>query len=88
MVSELFARTFYRNGYEIGLPLLEAAGVQELVHDGDTLRVDVRAGLLTNLTSGKGLQGKVPSPFLLQMIEAGGLIPLLRSGSFFAGSAS
>jgi 3-isopropylmalate/(R)-2-methylmalate dehydratase small subunit len=88
VVSELFARTFYRNGYEIGLPLLEAAGVQELVHDGDTLRVDVRAGLLTNLTSGKGLQGRIPSPFLLQMIEAGGLIPLLRSGSFFAGSAS
>src|SRR6185437_9162271 len=88
VVCELFARTFYRNGHEIGLPPLEAAGVQELVHDGDTLRVDVRAGLLTNLTSGKGLQGKVPSPFLLQMIEAGGLIPLLRSGSFFAGSAS
>jgi len=88
VVSELFARTFYRNGYEIGLPLLEAAGVQDLVHDGDLLRVDVRAGRLTNLTSGNELQGNIPSPFLLQMIEAGGLIPLLRSGTFFAGSAS
>ena len=87
VVAELFARTFYRNGYEIGLPLLEASGVLDLVHDGDTLRVDVRTATLTNLTSGKTLQGRIPSPFLLQMIEAGGLIPLLKSGTFFAGGA-
>ena len=86
VVSELFARTFYRNGHEIGLPLLEAGGVQDLVHDGDTLRVDIRQGTLTNLTSGKSLQGKIPSTFLLQMLAAGGLIPMLKSGSFFAGS--
>lgn len=86
VVSELFARTFYRNGHEIGLPLLEAAGVQDLVHDGDMLRVDIREGTVTNLTSGKALQGKVPSPFLLHMLEAGGLIPMLRSGTFFAGN--
>jgi 3-isopropylmalate/(R)-2-methylmalate dehydratase small subunit len=84
VVSELFARTFYRNACEIGLPLLEAPGVQDLVHDGDTLRADIRQGTLTNLTSGNTLQGKVPSAFLLQMIEAGGLIPLLKSGTFFA----
>lgn len=86
VVSELFARTFYRNGHEIGLPLLEARGVQDLVHDGDALRVDIRQGTLTNLTSGKSLQGKVPSAFLLRMLAAGGLIPMLKSGTFFAGS--
>jgi len=87
VVAELFARTFYRNGHEIGLPLLEASGVRDLVHDGDTVRVDVRSGMVTNLTSGKSLQGKAPSPFLLQMLEAGGLIALLKSGTFFAGNA-
>ena len=86
VVSELFARTFYRNGHEIGLPLLEAGGVQDLVRDGDTLRVDIRAGWVTNVSSGKSLQGKVPSRFLLQMLEAGGLIPMLRSGTFCAGN--
>jgi 3-isopropylmalate/(R)-2-methylmalate dehydratase small subunit len=86
VVAELFARTFYRNGHEIGLPLLEASGVQDLVQDGDTLRVDIRRGTLTNLTSGRSLQGKVPPPFLLRMLEAGGLIPLLRSGTFFPGN--
>jgi 3-isopropylmalate/(R)-2-methylmalate dehydratase small subunit len=81
VVAEQFARTFYRNGYEIGLPLLEAPGVQQRVHDGDTLRVDIRAGTLTNLSAGNSLQGRVPSSFLLQMIEAGGLIPMLKSGA-------
>lgn len=85
VVSELFARTFYRNGHEIGLPLLEARGVQDLVHDGDALRVDIRQGTLTNLTSGQSLQGKAPSAFLLRMLAAGGLIPMLKSGTFFAG---
>jgi 3-isopropylmalate/(R)-2-methylmalate dehydratase small subunit len=80
VVSELFARTFYRNGYEIGLPLLEAAGVHALVNDGDQVRVDIKAATLENLTTGKSLQGTPPSPFLLGMLEAGGLIPLLKSG--------
>src|ERR1700761_2631804 len=82
VVAELFARTFYRNGHEIGLPLLEAAGVHELVQDGDRVRVDIKAGTVENLTSGKSLQGKPASPFLLQMLEAGGLIPFLKTGAF------
>ncbi|HEY4212250.1 MAG TPA: 3-isopropylmalate dehydratase [Steroidobacteraceae bacterium] len=81
VVAELFARTFYRNGHEIGLPLLEATGIHALVADGDRLHVDVRVGTVRNLTSGRELQGAAPSPFLLRMVEAGGLIPLLSSGS-------
>ena len=81
VVAELFSRTFYRNGHEIGLPLLEAPGVHPLVADGDRIRVDIRAGTFENLTSGKSLECKAPSPFLLEMLEAGGLIALLESGS-------
>ena len=80
VVAELFARTFYRNGYEIGLPLLEANGVHVLVNDGDQVRVDIKAATFENLTTGKRLQGTPPSPFLLGMLAAGGLIPLLKSG--------
>ena len=47
----------------------------------DVLRVDIRAGTLENLTSGKRLQSKAPSAFLLEMLESGGLIPLLKSGT-------
>jgi 3-isopropylmalate/(R)-2-methylmalate dehydratase small subunit len=85
VVSELFSRTFYRNGHEIGLPLLEAPGIRDLVQDGDRLRVDIHAGTLENLSSGRMLQGNAPPQFLLDMVESGGLIPLLKSDSFFAG---
>ncbi len=87
VVAELFSRTFYRNGHEIGLPLLEAPGVHALVQDGDILRVDIKAGTIQNLTSGKSLQSKAPPGFLLNMVESGGLIPLLKSGTFFEGTA-
>jgi 3-isopropylmalate/(R)-2-methylmalate dehydratase small subunit len=87
VVAELFSRTFYRNGHEIGLPLLETTGIHELVSDGDQLRIDVRNGEVENLTTGKRLRGTPPSKFLMEMLEAGGLIPMLKSGSF-PGAAS
>jgi 3-isopropylmalate/(R)-2-methylmalate dehydratase small subunit len=86
IVTELFSRTFYRNGHEIGLPLLEVAGVHDMVETGDRVRVDIERGTFENLTSGKSLQGNPPSEFLLEMVQTGGLIPLLKSGSkFFSG---
>jgi 3-isopropylmalate/(R)-2-methylmalate dehydratase small subunit len=81
ILAELFARTFYRNGHEIGLPLLEVSGVHDLVETGHRIRVDITRGTVENLTSGKSIQGNPPSDFLLEMVQAGGLIPLLKSGS-------
>ena len=88
VVAEQFSRTFYRNCLEIALPLLEAPGVHALVNDGDEVRVDIKAATLENLTTGKSIEGTPPSQFLLRMIEAGGLIPLLKSGSLAAGDFS
>ena len=85
IVTEMFSRTFYRNGAEIGLPLLEAPGIHDLVDAGDRLRADITSGLVENLTSGKSLRGKPLPEFLLEMVRAGGLIPLLKSGSKFFG---
>jgi 3-isopropylmalate/(R)-2-methylmalate dehydratase small subunit len=76
VVAETFARTFYRNGFEIGLPLLECPGVTALVEDGDVLGVDVASGQVVNETRGGRLRGRPTSPFLLEMLAAGGLIPL------------
>ena len=83
IVAEGFSRTFYRNSHEIGLPLLESPGVHDLVESGDRLRVYVVRGLVENLTSGKSLRGNPPPEFLLEMVQAGGLIPLLKTGSRF-----
>jgi len=80
IVAERFSRTFYRNGHEIGLPILEAPGIHDLVETGHRLRVEIEKGLVTNLTTGKTLAAVPPPAFLLEMLRAGGLIPFLKSG--------
>src|SRR6185369_383272 len=65
VLAEGFSRTFYRNGHEVGLPILELPGIHELVQTGDRLRVDIANGTLTNLTSGKSLKGAPAPAFLL-----------------------
>jgi 3-isopropylmalate/(R)-2-methylmalate dehydratase small subunit len=79
VLAEFFSRTFYRNGPEIGLPVLEVPGIHEFVETGQRLRVDVERGLVENLTTGKSIQGTAPSGLLLEMLRAGGLIPLLKT---------
>jgi 3-isopropylmalate/(R)-2-methylmalate dehydratase small subunit len=80
IVAEGFSRTFYRNGHEVGLPILEVAGIHDLAQTGDRLRVDIENGIVTNLTSGKSLKGSPAPQFLLEMLRAGGLIPFLKTG--------
>src|SRR3984957_20408 len=69
ITAELFARTFYRNGHEIGLPLLEAPGVHALGKTGHRIPVDIQLGTVENPTAGKSLQGNPPSEFLLEMVQ-------------------
>src|SRR5512143_1822218 len=69
VLAEFFSRTFYRNGHEVGLPILEAAGIHDLVETGDRLRVDIEQGLVENLTSGKSLHGRPASEFLREMLR-------------------
>ena len=80
VVAAGFSRTFYRNGHEVGLPILEAPGIDEIVENGDRLRVDIANGSVVNLTSGKSMTTSPPPDFLLEMLRAGGLIAFLKSG--------
>lgn len=81
VVAEFFSRTLYRNGHEIGLPILEVPGIHAMVETGHRLRVDVEKGTAENLTTGQMIQGRAPTGFLLDMLKAGGLIALMRSDS-------
>ncbi len=76
VVAETFARTFYRNCFEVGLPALEVKGITSLVHGGDPLRVDLATGVVMNVTTGRTLSGEPADPFLVEMLDAGGLIAL------------
>jgi len=76
VVVEYAARLFYRNAFEIGLPLLECPGITAGVSDGDILSVDMTAGIVRNETTGKEFRAKAIDPFLMEMVAAGGLIPM------------
>ena len=78
IVAESFARIFFRNAINIGLPILESAEAARDAQPGDSLSVDLTAGTITNARTGKTYQAKPFPPFVLQIIEAGGLVPYTR----------
>jgi 3-isopropylmalate/(R)-2-methylmalate dehydratase small subunit len=79
IVADSFARTFLRNCFEIGLPIIECRGAATLARDGDTVMADAAGGTVRNVSQDRALQGKPTDAFLLTMLQAGGLIPLVRA---------
>ena len=78
IIAKSFARIFYRNSFNIGLPLLESAEAAEDIQEGDRLSVDLVAGKIENLTRGKFYQARPIPPFMEQLIKEGGLVEYIR----------
>jgi 3-isopropylmalate/(R)-2-methylmalate dehydratase small subunit len=78
VVARSFARIFYRNAINVGLPILECPGAAEEAESGQQLEVDLKAGQVRNLSSGQVYQAAPYPPFMMALIEAGGLIPYTR----------
>lgn len=74
VIVEYASRLFYRNCFEIGLPLLECEGITRGVSDGDIIYVNMENGIVVNKTTGKEFHARPIDPFLMEMLEAGGLI--------------
>lgn len=74
VIARTFARIFYRNSFNIGLPILESPEAADDVRDGDELSVDADAGLITNLTTGRIYKSAPVPPFMQEIIAVGGLI--------------
>jgi 3-isopropylmalate/(R)-2-methylmalate dehydratase small subunit len=79
VVAESFARIFYRNAINIGLPILECAEAARATQVGQTLEIDLAAGRIRNLDSGQVYQAVAYPPFMLDLIAAGGLVPYTRN---------
>ncbi|MDO8491095.1 MAG: 3-isopropylmalate dehydratase small subunit [Dehalococcoidia bacterium] len=78
IIAKSFARIFYRNSMNIGLPILESEEAVERTQDGDTLEVDLATGKIKNLTRDLTFQAKPYPKFMLELISAGGLIEHTR----------
>ena len=78
IIAETFARIFFRNSVNIGLPVIECKGISTTVDNGDELAVDFQTGTIQNLSKGENFQvTKLPS-FILEILSDGGLIENLR----------
>jgi 3-isopropylmalate/(R)-2-methylmalate dehydratase small subunit len=78
VLAESFARIFFRNAINIGLPVIECKGISTAVKNGDELSVDFEAGEIRNLSKGQTLRGTKLPPFILEILSDGGLIENLR----------
>jgi len=74
VVAKSFARIFFRNAINIGLPLLECEAAVDKSGDGDTLEVELATGKIKNLTRGMEFNAKPYPDFMAELVSAGGLI--------------
>ena len=79
VIAATFARIFYRNALNIGLPILECPEAAKAIKAGDTVSVDFDTGVITDETTGKSFQGEPFPPFMQELIAAGGLAAFRRS---------
>ena len=79
VVAESFARIFYRNSINIGLPLIEVKGISRHVSQGDEIEIDMENGILKNITTGEEFKIKGLPEFMVEILDEGGLIPYLKN---------
>lgn len=78
VVARSFARIFYRNAVNVGLPILECKAAAEGAETGHQMLVDLEAGEVHNLSTGKTYKAEPYPPFMLEIIKSGGLVPFTR----------
>ena len=74
VIAETFARIFYRNAINIGLPIVECPEASKGIEAGDEVEVNFDTGVITNLTKGTTFQGQAFPPFMQKIIAAEGLV--------------
>ncbi|MGN0940196.1 MAG: 3-isopropylmalate dehydratase small subunit [Selenomonadaceae bacterium] len=79
IIAHSFARIFYRNGINVGLPLLEIGDDVEKIHAGDELRVDPENGTIDDITTGDHFKAHPLPGFVQEIARAGGLINYIKS---------
>ena len=79
VVADSFARIFFRNAINLGLPTIEARGVRAIFETGDTARIEMRGGRITNRRTGASVSFPPLPPHLLSLLEAGGLVEKVRA---------
>lgn len=80
VIAKSFARIFYRNAINIGLPILECEEAADAIAEGNDVQVDFDSGIITDITNGKTYQAQPFPPFIQKIIRSGGLLQSLKAG--------
>jgi 3-isopropylmalate/(R)-2-methylmalate dehydratase small subunit len=78
VVADSFARIYFRNSINLGVPTVEAKGVRAIFETGDTARIAMRGGTITNVRTGASVRFPPLPHHLLELLEVGGLVPKVR----------
>jgi 3-isopropylmalate/(R)-2-methylmalate dehydratase small subunit len=78
VIAKTFARIFFRNAVNIGLPLMESSEAVDNTDSGDVLEVDLTSGQITNITRNKTFTAKPYPEFMMGIVNAGGLVEYTR----------
>ncbi len=79
VIAKSFARIFYRNSINIGLPIIECEEAAQAINAGDTVSIDFDTGVITDETTGKSFKGQAFPPFMQKIIDSEGLINYINS---------
>ena len=74
VIAETFARIFYRNSINIGLPIMECPEAARSINEGEEVEVDFDSGIITNVTTGETFKGQAFPEFMQKIIDSEGLI--------------
>ena len=80
VIAKSFARIFYRNAINIGLPILECEHAAQEINAGDEVKVDFDSGVITDITTGKSYKAQPFPPFIQNIIKSGGLLASIKEG--------
>lgn len=78
VIAKSFARIFYRNSFNIGLPIFESQDASDKIREGDVVEIDADTGIIRNLSRGEQYTAEMIPPFMQELIAAGGLIEWTR----------
>ena len=78
VIADSFARIFYRNSIDIGLPIIECPSAAAAICDGDEVEVDLDTGVITDVTTGERFTAAPFPPFIQQIIRCGGIAGFVR----------
>ena len=79
ILAESFARIFYRNAINLGLPAITCKGISKFFQQGDAAEIDFETGIITNRTTGKTIQAEPVGDYMMNILQSGGIKPMIKA---------